>query len=54
MNEIFLLKGKFLRVLTRDRRLARHLYLAKLFCFLDADCLVVGEARADLDDVHHV
>ena len=30
---------------TGDRRQARHFYLAKQFCFLDADCLVVGESQ---------
>ena len=33
----------FLR--TGDRRQARHFYLAKQFCFLDADCLVVGGSQ---------
>ena len=32
-------------LLTGDRRQARHFYLAKQFCFLDADCLVVGESQ---------
>ena len=31
--------------LTGDRRQARHFHLAKQFCFLDADCLVVGESQ---------
>ena len=31
--------------LTGDRRQARHFYLAKQFCFLEADCLVVGESQ---------
>ena len=31
--------------LTGDRRQAKHVYLAKQFCFLDADCLVVGESQ---------
>ena len=37
VKEVFLLTG--------DRRQARHFYLAKQFCFLDADCLVVGESQ---------
>ena len=32
-------------LLTGDRRQARHFYLAKQFCFLDGDCLVVGESQ---------
>ena len=28
-----------------DRHQARHLYLAKQLCFLDADCLVVEESQ---------
>ena len=28
-----------------DRHQAKHFYLAKQFCFLDADCLVVGESQ---------
>ena len=35
----------FVTSLTGDRRQARHFYLAKQFCFLDADCLVVGESQ---------
>ena len=31
--------------LTGDRCQARHFYLAKQFCFLDADCLVVEESQ---------
>ena len=30
-------------ILTGDRRHARHFDLATQFCFLDADCLVVGD-----------
>ena len=32
-------------VLTGDRRQAKHFYLAKQFCFLDSNCLVVGESQ---------
>ena len=32
-------------LLTGDRRQASHFYLTKQFCFLDADCLVVGESQ---------
>ena len=32
-------------LLTGDRCQARHFYVAKQFCFLDADCLVVGESQ---------
>ena len=32
-------------LLTGDRRQASHFYLAKQFCFLDADCLVMGESQ---------
>ena len=32
-------------ILIGDRRQAWQFYLAKQFCFLDADCLVVGESR---------
>ena len=31
--------------LTGDKRQARHFYLAKQFCFLDADCQVTGESQ---------
>ena len=31
--------------LTGDRRQARHFYLAKQFCFLDADCLSSGGGK---------
>ena len=36
---------RYTYLLTGDRRQARHFYLAKQFCFLDADCLVVGESQ---------
>ena len=32
-------------ILTGDRHQARHFYLAKQFCFLDADSLVVEESQ---------
>ena len=35
----------FFFILTGDRRQARHFYFAKQFCFLDANCLVVGESQ---------
>ena len=34
-----------LTLLSGDTRQARHFYLAKQFCFLDADCLLVGESQ---------
>ena len=40
-----LLAQSYFYLLTGDRCQARHFCLAKQFCFLDADCLVVGESQ---------